>query len=316
MDVNVPYDCILVQADIVFNLALEVLSDLQRNEQLDLRTSQTVSIDNIESNARHDQLRFTFGGAHAGSYRRRIQSFARTVSSVLRMCMLRSANASHYCPTFGECSYPRNRAKMVYSQYGPQFVLSTDRMLTMDYYSYYDNLYPHFKIEHQLESIGPNQFLQMPATMMLIFRRNFTKVIEISTNFQARDLSAPNVIPGTFQSYVNVRCIVRDIRNPEHSSLKLFKSLKQDACDILQKYQQGLHFSELPCVPYVSEFADQSYDESDSEEEEDKGWDSLLQSSDVITTTVAPPNAFHLLQEAPVMERLIMHLSEFDLKPN
>ena len=315
MDANVPYDCILVQADIAFNLALEILSDLQRNGQLYLRTSQTVTIDNIESNDSHDQLRFTFGGAHAGSYKKRFQSFARTASSVLRMCMLRSANASHYCPTFGAYSYPRNKAKMTYTQYGPQFVLSTNRMLTMDYYSYYDNLYPHFKIEHQLENTGPNQYLQMPTTMMLIFRRNFTEVIEISTNFQARDISAPDVIPGTFQSYVNVRCIVREIHNPEHSSLKLFKSLKHDARDILQKYQQGLHLSDLARVPYTSEFADQSYNgESDSEEEEDdEGWDS----SSVITTTVAPPNVLHFAKETPVMERLNMHFSALGLKkPN
>lgn len=186
----------------------------------------------------------------------------------------------------------------------------------MEYYSYYDNLYPHFKIEHQLEAIGPNQFLQMPTTMMLIFRQNFAEVIEISTNFQARNLSAPNMIPGTFQSYVNVRCIVRDIRNPEHSSLKLFKALKDDAHGILQKYQQGLQLSDLAHVPYASEFTDQSYVESDSEEEEDEGWDSLLQSSNVTTTAVAPPNVFHLTQETPVMERLNMHFSALGFKPN
>ena len=313
MDVNVPYDCVLVQTDIAFNLSLEILSDLRRKEQLQLRTSQTVTIDNIESNDSHPQLRFTFGGLHAESDRKRLQCFARTTSSVLRLCMLRSANASHYCPKFGEYSYSRNKDKMMYTQYGPRFELSTDRMLSMDYYSYYDHLYPHFKIEHQLQAIRPNQEFQMPSTMMLIFRRNFAEVIEISTNFKVKLVSAPNVMPGTFQSYVNVRCIVHDIRDPNQSSLQFFKALKDDARGILRKYQQDLQLSDLPHVPYTSEIADQS-PESDSEEEEDEGWDSMLQSSNVITTTVAPPNVYHLVEQTPIMERLNTHFSAFGFK--
>lgn len=77
MDVNIPYDCILVQTDIAFNLALEVLADLQRNGQLQLRTSQTVTIDNIESNDSRDDLCFTFGGAHAASYKKKTTVFCK-----------------------------------------------------------------------------------------------------------------------------------------------------------------------------------------------------------------------------------------------
>ena len=59
--------------------------------------------------------------------------------------------------------------------------------------------------------------------MMLIFRRNFTEVIEIGTSLQARDTPAD---PGIFHSHAYVGCFVRRVSNPEHDGLKFLRILK------------------------------------------------------------------------------------------
>lgn len=96
-----------------------------------------------------------------------------------------------------------------------------------EYYSKYDCLYPHFRIEKALKEVEPNQWMFLP-TMMLIFRKNFSEVIEISTTFRAREVQEPNTahaLLGTFNSYVNVRCIVRTISDPEHAKLNALRKL-------------------------------------------------------------------------------------------
>lgn len=216
---QVANDCVLLQTDITFNLALEVLNSLQRDGQLEVCTYQVVTIENIESDDRQDHFCFRFGGARA-SEQKSLQCFARTASSVLRMMMGRSVNAS-FSPKLGSQSDRRNRAKIMqpnaYQSWGEPFVLAHDRTIMMEYYSYYDHLHPHFRIEHQFALAQPTDWWYMPLTMMLIFRRNFTEVIEISTTLQAG--RRPQYGAGIFQSFANVRCIVRRIPNPEHSSL-------------------------------------------------------------------------------------------------
>ena len=266
-------DCVLSQTDITFNLAIEILNCLQKDKQLEVRSYQVVTIENIESDDSQDQFRFRFGGAHATSPQKSLQSFARTASSVLRMMMGRSVNAS-FSPRLGSNSDRRNRAKMVYEWSGEPFVLAHDKMTMMEYYSSYDHLHPHFRIEHQFTSVQPTEWWYMPLTMMLIFRQNFTEAIEISTTLQAGQ--RPWYGAGTFQSFANVRCIVRRISNPEHSSLKLLKALKHDPSKILSQYRQVL----TPILDPQMQFPWTHAETDDSEEEDSEEEDSEEQDED------------------------------------
>ena len=232
----VNFDCIIVQTDIAFELALDVLRRLQEHQLLEATHLQVVSIENVESNAPNDPDRFIFGGGRSNS----VHFFSRTVSSVLRMCMLKSGNVPEgLWPPFGAHSLSRNRAKMVYEQqHGNTFELTADEVDASAYYSSYDHIHPHFMLEHQLQNVPPNEWWNMQPTMMLIFRNNFSEVIEFSTSFKAR--YRPDIRIGTYQSYVNVRCIVRRIRNTEHESIQYLKSLKGDSSvQILNTYEDN-----------------------------------------------------------------------------
>ena len=83
-------------------------------------------------------------------------------------------------------------------------------------------------------------------TVMLIFRKNFTEVIEINTTFRAKQVQEQHVNIGTCNSYVNVRCIVRTVSDTGAGGLNVLRQLCS-ACDVtakLQKYQESL---KLPC---------------------------------------------------------------------
>ena len=238
-------DCIIVQTDVAFNLGLEVMSELNKSGHLKVETLQIVSIQNIESNAVNVRERFIFGGKNAGNAKKR-QVFARTASAVLRMCMLESSKVDpRIQPTFGPHSMMRNRNKMSSQQFGPEFVLTRDKGKAMKYYSHYNHTHPHFKIEEQLLEVEEGQWWYMPPTMMLVFQNNFTRVIEFGTTFRARyrtDLEA-----GTYQSYVNVRCVVRNISNNEHISVKMLKALASGETEsIMPKLREFVSVLKLP----------------------------------------------------------------------
>lgn len=315
-------DCILLQTDISFNLAIETLNSLQRDNQLRVCSYQVVTVENIESDDCQDKYRSRFGGSHAAT--RSLQCFARTASSVLRMCMGRSVNASFY-PKLGPRSHDRNRRKMNYECQGEHFVLAPkDKISMMEYYSYYDHLHPHFRIEHQFTSAQPTDWWYMPLTMMLIFRQNFTEVIEISTTLQAGH--RPQYGVGTYQSFVNVRCIVRRVSNPEHGSLKLLMALKNDPSEILWRYQQALNLPNFdligePGTAETSEESDVRDDEVDevSDSEADISYVQAEINPTCDTPNQAtipqPPNLFSDVPRAalPVIHRLGNHFATLSI---
>ena len=218
-------DCIVVKTDFAFDFVNCLITRLWRDEELELQSVQEVQIDNIRSNDEQNEHRFLFGGINAGD-RKRTQCFARTASSVLRMCMLRSANVPEdLYPKFGPRSKRRNEARMRYSSiHGQRFVLTTNEQRAREYYSHYDHLHPHFKIEDQLLQIQPNQWEIMPGSMMYIFRGNFSEIITFNTSFQV--MYWPNNIGGYYQSFAHVVCQVQKIRNPDHVSVKVLKLMK------------------------------------------------------------------------------------------
>lgn len=101
---------IIVQTDTAFDSVLRYLADLRKRGVLRTQTVQEASINNIESANPSNDDRFIFGGKNAGNKKQRIQAFTRTASSVLRMCMMSSANMTHY-PRMDVTSQRRNKKK-------------------------------------------------------------------------------------------------------------------------------------------------------------------------------------------------------------
>ena len=255
---NPEIDCILVQTDPAFELARAALNDECEGDCKPV-AMQKVSIDNIESN---NCLSICFGGVYAKHRIIRIQAFARTASSVLRMCMLRSANVcADYSPSIGHYSQIRNSRKMaIENLYLPIFPLSNNKEHAMEYYSHYDMMHPHFMIEHGLLQHQPGEWWHMSSTMLVVWR-NFSEVVKFATNLSARDMSGiPDrkgaVYPfGTFESSVNVQCSVHNITNPNHVSLQFLRALCSGpvgAAHILETYKKGLQTQ--PPQPLMNSF--------------------------------------------------------------
>jgi hypothetical protein len=271
---DIENDCILVQTDCTFNIALTVLKSLRGDDAFLLCSSKVVTIENIESNADDSRYSLRFGGGGKRSFPQRLQCFARTASPVLRMMMLESINAAKiWCPK-GSGSADRNKQKMqrqtyVHPRYR-DFVVAASKSATEEYYTCYDQLHPHFKIEKDFLSVQPADWWSM-QNMMLIFRRDFTEVIEIGTSLQAGHRPNTHSGPGTFESNAHVRCIVRSVTNPEHDGLKFLRALKttsgyQEECFMLAELL-GHIAQRLPSQLEEEEEEDSS-DEPDEPDEE------------------------------------------------
>ena len=102
----------------------------------------------------------------------------------------------------------RNKAKLQnpltdenYRPLARNFHLANNRDTARRYWSKYDHIYPHFRIEHE---IGHEQFSK--PSMMLILRGNFNEVVEITTTFTFTPRGEQQS-----DSYIHVICIVREI---------------------------------------------------------------------------------------------------------
>jgi hypothetical protein len=55
-------DCILIQTDCTFNIALAIIESLSYNDEIHVCSSKAVTINNIESNADDPHYSLRFGG--------------------------------------------------------------------------------------------------------------------------------------------------------------------------------------------------------------------------------------------------------------
>ena len=100
-------ETIFVQTDPSFDIVLRSLNELNSQGLLQVTHIQTAWIPRIESNIEDDANKHFFGPANEGC----IQSFARSASSVARMCMLQATNVHQmHWPKTGNISDPRNKA--------------------------------------------------------------------------------------------------------------------------------------------------------------------------------------------------------------
>ena len=202
-------ETVFVQTDPTFKEVLAVSTELKNQNRLHVTRLQTACIKDIESNDKREDHRLVFGGERAANMA--FVSFGQTASAVVRMCMLEAVGIRRtFWPQIGPRSDGRNRDKLErVVSIGPLFCLANDRGTARYYWWKYDQLYPHFRIEGAVRGLDINQRESMPS-MMLIFRNNFTELIEITTTFNTTRREEHR-----FNSYVHVACIVREIREGE-----------------------------------------------------------------------------------------------------
>jgi hypothetical protein len=247
---------IFANIDPQFNIALEVLRELNNQGRLEITNVQRAWLDeSIQSNNDNDANRFIFGGHHALNNGQSAAAFGQTASAVFRMVMLRAVQMQeNVWPALRANSKRRNKASLqfevVFSALANNEpfmllenpVVNTARM----YWSRYDHVFPHFLIQSEvLENVGNPVYFN---NMMLIFRNEFTEVIEITTNANAT-MNPPKTENGTFDSYVHVLCTRRKIKNKQEdikggkfeTMKKLIKPVKisKDHIDnVLEKFKK------------------------------------------------------------------------------
>lgn len=212
-------ETIFVQTDPTFNLVLNALTELRDGGRLHTTHCQRASIKDIESNDVQEDRRLLFGGQRANMAN---AAFGQTASAIVRMCMLKAVGIErNFWPQLRDNTRQRNERKLFLEVLmEPLFHLADTREAARNYWSIYDQLYPHFRIEDEVHGLAIGVQGGIPR-MMLIFRGNFTRVIEITTTFNATRQGNQ-----MFNSYVNVTCIVRNISEGEDKPDSKFKQLK------------------------------------------------------------------------------------------
>lgn len=203
-------DVIFLETDPTFQLPLDVLNELRNQNRIGFDTvisSQEAEIINVRSQARDNADDTIFGGNHRNDARKSRQAFARTFATTARMCMTKATNMQMK-KWLADPGHRRNLNNIRYNlQSGCRFCLANGN--DQIYTSKYDQFYPHFRIEEKLSWVPVGQRADL-GSMMLIFRNNFTAVVEIQTTAHAT--SRANDRPGMFESRIHVRCTYRKIK--------------------------------------------------------------------------------------------------------
>ena len=110
---DIKNDCILVQTDCTFNIALAIFRCLEADCEFHVCSSEVVTIRNIESDDPDEEFSLRFGGT--SHHTSPLQYFAQTAFSVLGMMILKSVNANQkWFSNMGRRSGPRNSQKMLH----------------------------------------------------------------------------------------------------------------------------------------------------------------------------------------------------------
>ena len=197
-------ETIFLQTDTAFNAVLLAIKELGDKKRLHVKHCQRAWIQGIESNDKDDNKKDVFGGERAKT--KDVFHFSQTASAVVRMCMLEAVGIHQdLIPRIGEFSHKRNCNKMEKEVLiEPLFCLAEDKEKARYYWSKYDQLYPHFRIQEEVGQAKTEKKEAKMPSMMLIFSNDIKRVIEITTTFTAKPEQHFK-----FKSYVNVTCIVR-----------------------------------------------------------------------------------------------------------
>ena len=252
-------ETILVETGPTFNAVHSALRELESKNRLFVIHHQTATLKDIESNDPQEERRCIFGGQFAST--RGPLNFSQTASAVVRMCMLEAVGVPrNLWPQIGDNSDTRNKAKLERQLIqGQLFQLANNQTAARHYWWRYDQLYPHFRIVHGVQSHGFDENVSFPGKM-IIFRNDFRQVIEITTTFNAKRMEDYR-----FTSDVLVTCIVREIREgKDEPQTRLLKRLMQPYNIPVEYFKEALK---------VKSEKDEDDENSKEDNEEDNGED-------------------------------------------
>ena len=282
-------DCIILSTDSLFDLALNVTRELYDADLLNFPVTQHACIENMVRSDIESQM-YSFGNVNA-TVDKRARSFANVALPVLKMVMLRSAGVSDsatfkdYLPTFNKVTLC-NLKKMSYETSDPKHsVLVHDKAIASKYYNCFDQIYPPSKIKNQLltpKKCDTRVKVNPSGMVMLIFRNNFTQVINFSVTFtvDSEKLFNAENYNGQWekpQSRVHIVCSVKTIKNNNHYSLNVLRVLQnKDGLCLLQTL--GKHEEEW-WDPSLHQQRDQTQDtdtdtDTDTDRDRDRDRDS------------------------------------------
>ena len=220
-------DLIFVNIDPGYNIALDALADLEKDGRLEITNQQRSWLEAIQSNVDGNNNIFTFGGENARSDEG-ASAFAETATAVFRMVMLCAVQISEdWWPELRDNVMKRNKNALRF-QVSTSFpfklldLKNDNRDTARQYWRKYDHAFPLSLVESELlDNHGSNVNFH---NKMLIFRNNFSEVIEIITEAHAT-MDPLGWNAGEFDSYVQVECIRKEIKSSGKDS-ESFKKLK------------------------------------------------------------------------------------------
>jgi hypothetical protein len=237
-------DVIIVSIDPAFNIAHAALQELDDQGRLKVLTSQRSWLHAIQSNVFGNNNIFKFGKA-----------FGRTASAVFRMVMLRAVQIKdELWPIVGKINTIRNKEALRFAVSRPDAVPfkllgeenqgNNNTETAKVYYGKFDHAFPHHVIETKVSQVKGRRVYF--SNKMLIFRNDFSEVIEIITNAHATmHPEGQGWGPGEFDSYVRVKCIQKQIMLGDDG--EYFNILKE----IAPEMQMGIRRNPRPKDPVL-----------------------------------------------------------------
>lgn len=194
---------IFLQTDPTFNLVLLAMRQLQEKRRLPVgqMQQQRAFIRRIERAADDGEnaARYTWNSTY---------NFARTASACFRMAMLEAAGIPRNCwPVIQGFQQNTHVDNMDHEPAEMNFHLANDCDRAKTFWSEYDRLYPANYITLKYTETAEGESVPLNS-MMVIFRNDFTEMIEITTTVRLQR-GANNA--HVYNASVHVLCIKRQI---------------------------------------------------------------------------------------------------------
>ena len=222
-------DIIFMNIDPGYNIGLHALEELRNEGRLEILNQQRAWLEAIQSDVDGDKNILTFGGENPRPDEG-ASAFGKTASAVFRMVMLRAVQIREdWWPELHQTTTERNKNAMRFKVLsGSPFRLLDTQNDNKDtarrYWRKYDHAFPPSLVESEVsENHGSNVNFK---NKMLVFRNNFSEVIEIVTDANAT-MDPLGWNAGEFDSYVQVECTRRAIKSDVGEEGEDFKKLKE-----------------------------------------------------------------------------------------
>lgn len=216
---------IFIQTDPTFNLVLRAITELRDNGRLpvDRITSQRAWIERIKRNVEDVEDDCYFW--------RNTNNFARTASACIRMAMMEATgiNRENWPDRRAAFNNPNTHERNMHHHPGGNmpFHLTDDAHESRRYWSRFDQLYPANYVTQKYKETAQQHMVPL-RSMMIIFRQDFSQIIEITTNVRLQKQVENG---GAYNASVHVLCIKREIVPPgddtqaEERDFQLLKEL-------------------------------------------------------------------------------------------